>query len=102
MDLFTALAIIVPGALSLTSSIIYAYIALKKAKESPKDEVWETALKLICSTDDCYSAADDFASLYLQLKFFKEHPEKLEGFTSIEHAMEAAKSSAQASSHQLE
>lgn len=89
MDLLTALAITIPSTLSLIVSLIYAYIALKKASEPPKDEVWETALRLMCSKDDCYSSADDFANLYLQLKFFKEQPEKLKGFNTIEQAISA-------------
>lgn len=90
MNLLTALAVIIPSTLSLITSMIYAYIALKKSKEAPKDEVWETALRIMCSKDDCYSSADEFANLYLQLKFFKEHPEKLNGFSSIEQAINSA------------
>ena len=90
MNLLTALAVTIPSTLSLIASMIYAYIALKKSKEAPKDEVWETALRLMCSKDDCYSSADEFANLYLQLKFFKEHPEKLKGFSSIEQAISVA------------
>lgn len=92
MDLFTALAVTIPSTLSLVTSLIYAVIVIKKAKEPPRDEVWETALRLMCSKDDCYSSADDFASLYLQLKFFKDQPEKMKGFTTIEQAMEAINS----------
>lgn len=90
MNLLTAIAVTVPSTLSLVTSMIYAYIALKKSKEAPKDEVWEAALRLMCSKDDCYSSADEFANLYLQLKFFKEYPEKLNGFSSIEQAINAA------------
>ena len=84
MDLFTALAVTIPSTLSLVTSLIYAVIAIKKAKEPLRDEVWETALRLMCSKDDCYSSADDFASLYLQLKFFKDQPEKMKDGAALQ------------------
>lgn len=89
MNILSTAIIIIPSILSLCVSGIYAYIALRKAREPQKDEIWETALKLMCAKDDCYSSADDFVKLYRELKFFKDHPEKIEGFTMIETAMES-------------
>lgn len=89
MDNLTAIVVVLPSILSTLTTCVYAYIAWKKSKEPPKDEIWETAVKLMCSKDDCYSTADDFAKLYRELKFFKEHPEKIENFTMIEQAMES-------------
>lgn len=89
MDILTTIVVLVPSVLSLCVSGIYAYIALKKAKEPPKDEAWETAAKLLTSQNHSIRTADDFAELYFQLKFVKEHPEDLKGFSFIEDAMEA-------------
>lgn len=88
MDILNTIVVLIPSVLSLCVSGIYAYIALKKVKEPPRDEVWETTTKLLCSRD--YEAtSDDFAELYSKLKFFKEHPEALEGHTFISAAMSA-------------
>lgn len=51
MDILTTIVVLIPSILSLCISGIYAYIALKKAKEPPKDEIWETATKILCSGD---------------------------------------------------
>ena len=72
MNLVTAIVVLLPSCLSLCVSGVYAYIALKKAKEPPKDEVWETATKLLCSRTGGMADADDFAALYEELKFFKD------------------------------
>lgn len=89
MDKLTAVVVLLPSILSTATACVYAYIAWKKSKEPPKDEIWETALKILCAKDDCCSGADDFARLYEELKFFKEHPEKLNGFVMISQAMDA-------------
>lgn len=83
MDILQTIVIIVPSVLSICVSGIYAYIALAKLKEPKKDEVWATTEKMLCNKLDEMSA-DDFAKLYLLLKFFKEHPEDLKGFDTIE------------------
>lgn len=83
MNLLTAILVSVPGVVSLVISCIYAYI---KLKEPPKDDVWETAVRLMCARPDDYLCADNFARLYAALKFFKEHPE-LDGFSTLEEAM---------------
>lgn len=87
MDKLTAVVVLLPSILSTATACVYTYIAWKKSKEPPKDEIWETALKLMCSKDNSYSTADDFANLYRELKFFKEHPEKIKKLETIEQAM---------------
>lgn len=87
MDVLTTLIVIIPSTLSLITSLIYAYIALKKAKEPPKDEIWETATQLICHSDVPILGADEFADIYEQLKFFKENGCSLNGITSLSYAV---------------
>lgn len=72
MDILTTVVVLIPSILSLCISGIYAYIALKKAKEPPKDEIWETATKILCSGNPMQQG-DDFAILYEELKLFKEN-----------------------------
>lgn len=71
MDYAIMILAIIPSILSVIVSGIYAYIALKKAKEPPKDEAWETATKIICSRSGLVYS-DDFIELYTELKTFKE------------------------------
>lgn len=90
MDSLTFLLALIPSVLSFAISVFYAYMEYKKSKEPPKDEVWETATKIICSNDDdAYS--DDFAELYLELKFFKENTEFVCQHSTIKQAMDAKK-----------
>ena len=77
---------IIPSILSVCVSGIYAYIALKKQKEPPKDEIWETATKIFCSNDS-FRDADDFAFLYEQLKFFKENGCSMKDINSLTYAV---------------
>lgn len=83
MDLLTTIAVVVPTTLSLCISGIYAYIALKKAKEPPKDEIWETATKLICNSQSSQISADTFANLYEELKLFKDNGCSLKGLGTL-------------------
>ena len=87
MDTITAIVVLIPSILSLCVSGIYAYIALKKAKEPPKDEIWETATKLLCANGSSQIDADDFAELYEQLKLFKENGCSLKGCNSLFQAV---------------
>lgn len=88
MDTLTIILAVVPSVLSCALSVFYAYLQYKKSKEPVKDEVWETATKIICSNGgSVYS--DDFAELYLELKFFKEHPELVQQHNTIRNAMKA-------------
>ena len=73
MDTLTFLLVLIPNILSSGIAIFYAYLAYKKSKEPKKDEVWETATKILCSRGDTVYS-DDFVELYSELKFFKEHP----------------------------
>ncbi len=83
MDILSTIVVLVPSILSLCVSGIYAFIALKKAKEPPKDEVWETTAKLLCADNSGAKDADDFAELYEQLKFFKENGCSTNGYNSL-------------------
>lgn len=86
MDILTTVVVLIPTILSLCTSGIYAYIALKKAKEPPKDEIWETATKILCSSSSMKNA-DDFAFLYEELKFFKERGCTMDEITTLSHAV---------------
>lgn len=52
MDILTILAITIPSTLSTITALIHAYVTLKKATEPPKDEIWETATKLVCNSTE--------------------------------------------------
>lgn len=93
MSLSIAIIISLPGCLSLVVSGIYAYIALKKVKEPPKDEIWETATKLVSGCSPQGMAADDFAITYMELKFFRDNGYTLDGAVSIHAAMQKKKQS---------
>lgn len=86
MDILTTVIVLIPSVLSLCVSGIYAYIALKKAKEPPKDEIWETATKLLCASGSA-ADADEFAELYEQLKLFKDNGCSMQGFNSLMFAI---------------
>ena len=88
VEFVTMLFAVVSLAVSTICSGIAAYLQLKKSNEPPKDEVWETATRMICARGGA-SYAEEFADLYLELKFLKEHPEALEGHLTIREAMNA-------------
>lgn len=88
MDILTAIAILVPSTLSLITSMIYAYIALKKLKEPSKDEIWETATKLLCNSNSSKDA-DDFAILYEELRLFKENGCSLKDIDTLAYEVRA-------------
>lgn len=90
MDKLLLILAVVPSILSCGISVFYAYLAYKKTKEEPKDEVWETATKILCSQGNA-PCSDEFAELYLELKFFKENPELCQEHKFIRKAMEAKK-----------
>lgn len=88
MDSSLTLIALIPSILSCAVSIFYAILEYKKQKESEKDEVWETATKMICSNGgDVYS--EDFAELYIELKFFKENQALIQKHRTIRKAMDA-------------
>ena len=88
MDAISTIVVLIPSILSLCVSGIYAYIALKKAKDPPKDEIWETTVKLLCSRGQNYIDADEFVQLYEELWLFRNHPEKMAGYVSVGMALE--------------
>lgn len=87
MDVLTAIVILIPSTLSLFTSAIYAHIALKKAKELPKDEIWETATRILCNSNSPMKDSDDFARLYEELKFFKDNGCSMDGINSLSYAV---------------
>lgn len=87
MDILTIVVVLIPSILSLCISGIYAYIALKKVKEPPKDEIWETATKILCNSNSSMKDADDFAFLYEELKFFKENGCSMDGINTLSYAV---------------
>lgn len=88
MNWVTALVILVPSVLSFSVSLVYAYIALKKAKEPPKDVIWETTTRILCANGDSDISADDFGHLYEELWFFMRHRDKLRTGITIREAMD--------------
>ena len=74
MNTISTILIIIPSVLYLVGSLLQTYVALKRLKEERKDEVWETATRLLSNTE-CPICADDFAELYRELQFVKDHPE---------------------------
>lgn len=87
VDILSTIVVLIPSVLSLCVSGIYAYIALKKAKEPQKDEIWETATRIMCSSGQS-TYADEFIELYVQLKFFKEHQDLFPNIKPISGLMD--------------
>ena len=77
MSLFLQIVLAVSAIFSTGVAAVYAYIAYQNYKH-PKDEIWETALKLSISREQGY-AADRFAEIYQALIFFKNHGCDLNG-----------------------
>lgn len=90
MEKLNILLAVIPSILSCCLSCFYTYLQYKKSKEPPKDEVWETATKMICARGENLDS-DDFAELYSELKFFKDHPDCIYRHTTIRCAMNAKK-----------
>lgn len=87
LDILSTIVVLIPSVLSLCVAGIYAYIALKKAKEPQKDEIWETATRIMCSSGQS-AYADEFIELYVQLKFFKDHPDLFPNIKPISGLMD--------------
>lgn len=87
MDILTILAIAIPSTLSTITALIHAYVTLKKATEPPKDEIWETATKLVCNSSVPVLGADEFADMYEQLKLFKDNGCSMKDITSLSYAV---------------
>lgn len=67
-------------------SCFHAWLAIKR--ERSKDEIWETATRLM-SGRDIGNSADDFATVYAELRFVKQHPDAVLNYPTIRHAMSA-------------
>lgn len=92
---FFALSL-VPSILSVCVSGVYAYVALRKLQKPPKDEIWETATKLVSPSSVASGmGADDFAQIYMELKFFKDNGYTLNGEYDIHAAMTKGKAGKQ-------
>lgn len=87
MGILSTIVVLIPCVLSLCVSLIHAYIDLKKMKEPSKDEIWETATKLVSASPSGAGTADDFAEIYMELKFFKDNGYSLNGENTILAAM---------------
>lgn len=89
MDKIAVILAFASTILSSCVSVMYAYIAYKKSKEPPKDEIWETATKLLCNCDrkSAMDAADDFATVYESLKLFKDNGCSKNCIQSLEYAV---------------
>ena len=71
---------------STISTVVHLVISYKKSKEPPKDEIWETATRLLCADGGCKSG-DQFANLYEELKLFKEKGCSLDELGTLSHAI---------------
>lgn len=87
MEILVLIIASISSILSSCISLMYAYIAYKKSKEPPKDEIWETATKILCSSESIDKNADEFAMLYESLKLFKENGCSKNGILSLEYAI---------------
>lgn len=86
MNTLAVIIALISSIFSSCVSLIYAYIAYKKSKEPPKDEIWETATKILCSSNSM-KEADDFAFLYEELKFFKDRGCTMDKITTLSYAV---------------
>lgn len=82
MENLTIVLAFISTIISSCSSLLYGYIALKKLKEPPKDEIWETATKLVCNNESLQDA-DNFAFVYEQLKYFKDNGCSMQDINSL-------------------
>lgn len=87
MENLTIILAFTSTVLSSCISLIYAYIAYKKFKEPPKDEIWETATKILCNSNSTDKNADEFALLYESLKLFKDNGCSKDGILSLEYTV---------------
>ena len=57
---------------STALSIVHAVITYKKNKEQKKDELWETAVRIVCSQNNGSASVDDVVEAYEALKLFRD------------------------------
>lgn len=70
------LLLIVTLASTLVSGFVscfYAWLSYKKSQEM--DEAWDAAVRIVGRLDNFTQTADDFADLYVALKYVREHPD---------------------------
>lgn len=79
MEILAAISIVVSGVIS----VVHAVIAYRKSKEPVKDEIWETALRIVTSGAGGMCDADEFARVYEDLKVFKDNGCSLGGAATI-------------------
>lgn len=79
LEILAAISIVVSGVIS----VVHAVIAYRKSKEPPKDEIWETALRIVTASTSGMCDADEFARVYEDLKAFKDNGCSLGGEVTI-------------------
>lgn len=87
MDVLVLIVASISSVLSSCISLMYAYIAYKKSKEPPKDDIWETATQILCSSEGIDKNADEFAMIYESLRLFKDNNCSKNGIISLEYAV---------------
>lgn len=66
------------------ATCFHLWLDWKKSKEPPKDEIWETAVRLYCANGGEQPEMDEFARVYLMLKALKKRDNPLAPFESFE------------------
>lgn len=87
MNLITMLAVVLPVLLSSAASAFRAYLDYKKSKVKERDYALDAAVSV--APQLCISDPDEFASLYLTIRFSQDHPEALAGKDSLSEAVRA-------------
>ena len=72
MDMVLRFLSVIAVLIGAVSSAFYVRLAYKREKK--KDDVWETAVRLMEKGMSSNSQADDFASVYQLLKSFRDDP----------------------------
>lgn len=85
MESLIIIVALISSVMSSIISLLYAYIAYKKSQEPPKDEIWETATRILCSSEKTDKNADEFAMIYESLKLFKDNNCSKDGILSLEY-----------------
>lgn len=86
LELLAVVSIIV----SCVSTVVHTVVTYKKSKEPPKDEVWETALRITASQLGGACDTDQFARNYEELKAFKDNGCSMAGHSSLHDLVKSA------------
>ena len=87
MNALTAIVVLIPSVLSCVVTVCHLYWDYKKTKEPPKDEAWESAVRVL-TADKMYNfSMDDFLEMYAQFRFMREHWEEIRGHRTLEEAI---------------